>query len=138
MNLLAVAAVLFVFVRSAVAQPPNQSLHVSTVAVTVETLDPVQRWLVGRTDDGRHMTVVVDPSVSQFDNLRKGDRAVISFIEAVVVKLVPGAKLTNLTDTTATAQAKVVDPLARVQLQLTAVVTIDAVDRTAQTVLYRG
>jgi hypothetical protein len=124
--------------RGIVQPQTNESIHVSTITATVERLDRALRGLTCRMPDGSELPLIVDASVKLYDDLRVGDVIVIAVIDAVVVKVKPGAKLTNPTDTTEAARARVQDPLVQVTQQVTGVVTIEEIDRKAQTVVYKG
>ena len=121
-----------------VAQDPIQKVRVSTTVVTVDKVDSSTRGLVYVTPDGVRNSMTVAPDVKLFDELREGDVVLVHYIEALVATVKPGASLTLVTDTTAEAKAAVVDPGVRVDQQLTQVVTIDDINRTARTVTYHG
>jgi hypothetical protein len=120
------------------ALQPRESVRVSTMTVTVERVEPGGRGLVVRDQFGMLQAIAVDPAVTPVDGLAAGDVIVIDVIEAVVASLKPGASLTTFVDTTREEQARVTDPLVKIQQQLTAVVTIDEVNLAAQTVVYHG
>jgi hypothetical protein len=119
-------------------QQPTQSVRVTTVTVTVEKLEPATRGLVYRTQEGVINSLTVNPDVALYDELREGDLVVVHYIEAIVVKVAPGASLTNPTETTERAKAKVVDSGVKIEQQFTQVVTIDEIDPVARTIVYRG
>jgi hypothetical protein len=133
-----VIVLLIVTLASARAQPPNQSVLVSTSVVTVEKLERASRGLICRTPDGIAWAITVDRNVDLYDDLAEGDVIVVHYIDAVLVQLKPGAKLTNLKDITEDARGKVVDPAVRLDQQWTAVVTIDEIDAKANAVVYHG
>jgi hypothetical protein len=124
---------------AAASQPRNESVHVTTITATVERLHRAQRAIVCRLADGARHTLMVDEALAAaFDALQEGDAIEVAFIEALVVAVKPGARPTDVTDTTADARSRVVDPLVDLRQQLTAVVTIDTIDRHAGTVVYHG
>lgn len=120
------------------ARAQSQSVRVVTVTVTVENLEPSTRGLTYRTLEGVRNSLTVNPDVTIYDELREGDLVVVHFIDAVVLKVKPGAKLTNPADTTAEAKAAVTDPTVKVEQQLTQVVTIDEIDVPGRAVVYHG
>ena len=120
------------------AQELNQSVRVVTVTVTVESLEPSTRGLTYRTSEGVLNSLTVAPEVALYDEVRTGDVLVVNYIDAVVLKVTPGAKLTNFADTTEQAKTTVTDPGVKIEQQLSQVVTIDEIDVQARTVVYHG
>jgi Cu/Ag efflux protein CusF len=108
------------------------------VTVTVEGLEPSTRGLTYRTFEGVRNSLNVDPAVTLYDEVQVGDLLVVNYIDAVVLKVTPGAKLTNFADTTDQAKATVTDPGVRIEQQRSQVVTIDEIDVQARTVVYHG
>jgi hypothetical protein len=122
----------------AAPQDQNQSVRVTTVTGTVVELQRSTRGLTYRTQQGILNSLTVEPDVALYDEVEVGDVLVVSFIEAAVVKVKPGATLTTPTDTTEQAKATVTDPKVEVDQQLTQVVTIDDIDISGRTVVYHG
>jgi hypothetical protein len=124
--------------RAAAAQDQNQSVRVVSVTVTVEGLEPSTRGLTYRTSEGVRNSLTVAPEVALYDEVRVGDVLLVDYIDAIVLKFKPGAKLTNFEDSTERAKAAITTPGVRIEQQLSQVVTIDEVDVQARTVVYHG
>ena len=76
----------------------------------------------------------VDPAVKIFDDLEKGDVITVRYAQSVVVKVRPGAALSDARDVTAEAQKA---GNKQVIQQLTAVVTVEWIDPQGLSVEYR-
>jgi len=115
-------------------QAPNTVTRETTTVATVDRIDRSSRVLTAHSDGNVAHTLAVDPSVTAFDDLKVGDVITVRFIESVVVQVRPGAKLTELQDTTAAAQ-KAGD--ANVVQQQKRIVTIEDIDSQGLFVTYR-
>jgi len=125
---------------SASAQEPKTSVReFVALAGTVDRTDRISRLLTLRGDDGLAHSVYVPPEFTLFNELKSGDRVVTRLRESIVVSARPGLKPRLLTDTTAEAAKQprgAADP--KLTQQLTIVVTIESVDRTTQSVIYKA
>lgn len=124
---------------AAPAQEPKTSVReFVAVAGTVERIDRISRILTLSGDNTVAHGVYVPPEFTLFDELKPGDRVSARIRESVVVSARPGLKPRLPTDTTAEA-AKTPrgagDP--KLAQQLTAVVTIENIDRATQSVIYK-
>jgi hypothetical protein len=80
----------------------------------------------------------VPPEFTIFDDLKTGDRVAARIRESVVVSVRPGLKPQLPTDTTAeAARASGGTASPRIAQQVTAVVTIEAIDRTNNSIVYK-
>ena len=134
---LTLLAACVLLVPTAAQEPKQLSREFASVAGTVERVDRNSRLLTLRVDRDVTQTVYVPPDFKLFDELRAGDRVAARFRESVIVSARPGLKPQIPTDTTAEAKSRrgAADP--EVLQQLTTVVTIEDIDRTAQLVTYK-
>lgn len=124
---------LFVFAAASDAQTPNVVSHETVTTATVDQLDRSARTVTLRTKDNVTQSLVVDPSVKEFDSLKTGDRVTVKWVESAVVQVRRDAKLAEAHDST--EEARKADP-AVVQ-QLTAIVTVEDVDPQGLLITYR-
>ena len=117
----------------AAAQPPNVVTHETVTVATVDQIDHSARTVTLRTKDNTTQSLVVDPSIKEFDRLKKGDGVTVRWVESAVVQVRRGAKLVEPRDST--AEAKQAD--ATVVQQLTAVVIVEDVDAQGLFITYR-
>lgn len=92
--LIAVATLL-----AACAQPSPQAVatHDSELRAIIQTIDPVNREILLRADDGRVVSVVAGPDVANFDQLRPGDFVEAMFFESIAARMAaPGQELVTL------------------------------------------
>lgn len=117
------------------ASPP------ATVRETVVTakLDRIDKWtrtVTFKSPDGLVQVVAVPPELTIFDELRTGDLVRVRFRESYIVQVKPGARLEDVTDTTAAARAQRPNPEDQVLQQLTMTVRVDSVEPANGTVVY--
>ena len=118
----------------AATQSPNTSTRESTHTGTVDRIERSNRMVTFRLGSNVLKTVYVDPTITAFDELKVGDVVTVRYTESVVVQVRPGAKLTDVQDTTEQARTAGDD---RVLQQLKTVVTIDEIDPQGLFVTYR-
>jgi hypothetical protein len=106
-----------------------------TLVATVERINLRTRVLTVKNEDGAVQDVLVDPAVKNLSDLRVGDAITVRYVESIVVRVRPGARLGTEKDTTATARRG--EGGANVEQQSQAVVTIDHIDADRQVVTYR-
>lgn len=116
------------------AQSPNTVRREDTMSGTVERINRQDRTVVLRTSASTTRQVYVEPAVTILDDLRVGDLVTVRYIESVVADVRPGAKLSNVQDTTEQARKAGGDDVYE---QLRAVVTIENIDSQGLFVTYR-
>ena len=127
-----------VLLALASAQEPKTSVREAVaLSGTVERIDRASRLLTLKGDDTHMHSVYVPPDFKLFDELKAGDRVIGRVRESIVVSARPGLRPKPMTDTTAEAAKTRGAEDPKVTQQLTAVVTIEAVDRTTQQVIYK-
>lgn len=123
----------------AVPQEPKVSVReFVSLAGTVERIVRSSRTLTLKVDGRFTQSLYVPPEFKIFDELKTGDKVVARIRESVVVSARPGLKPRLATDTTAEA-AREAGRTANAQIsqQVTAVVTIDNIDRTNNWITYK-
>jgi hypothetical protein len=95
LNLTALALCSGVFALPAKAQPvPTTVQQVITSVATVESVDRSSREVLLSAPSGDLVTVVAGPQVRNFDKIRAGDQVVVSYQQAIGVRLsTPGGTL---------------------------------------------
>jgi len=118
------------------AQAPAQNVVTteSTVTATVDRIERSSRVLTLRSAGNVLRTVYVDPSVKTFDALKTGDVITVRYVESVVVRVRPGAALSDARDLTAEAQKAGKEQVIQ---QARAVVTVERIDPQGHSLEYR-
>ncbi len=117
----------------AAAQTSNVVTHETVTTATVDRIDQSARTVTLRTKDNTTQSLVVDPSVKEFDGLKTGDRVTVTWVESAVVQVRRGAKLAEVRDST--EEAKKADPT--VVQQVRGIVTVEDVDPQGLFITYR-
>lgn len=108
---------------------------------TIEKVIPDSQKVWIRTDDGRTLTVTVTPDVN-LNNLREGDRVSATFFQSVALDVHPPTaeeRKNPLTiEQTLIPPPPGVNPQAGGIRQIRALITIDKVNKSEQTVLVTG
>ena len=135
---LALLAVWLLLIPSPAQEPKVSVREFVSLAGTVDRIDRGSRTLTLRVDSRSTQSLYVPPEFTVFDQLNTGDRIVAKIRESVVVSTRPGLKPQLPADTTAAA-ARAAGGAANPQItqQLTAVVTIDSIDRTNNWITYK-
>jgi len=119
-------------------QPAVSERVVLDGTAKVDRIDISTRSITVRSAANQLFSVYVDPQVQVFRELKVGDTIRIRIVDAVVVAVVPNARLTVPTDTTADARRNRAAADPEVMQQLKMVVTIESVDAVKQTVTYKA
>jgi hypothetical protein len=131
-SLLAVLTASLLLIPAAAQEPKTSVREIVTLAGTVERVDRSSRTLTLTIDNSFRQSLYVPPQFKVFDELKPGDRVEARIRESVVVSARPGLKPRLPADTTADDARK-----AQLSQQLTAVVTIENIDRTTNWVTYK-
>jgi len=118
----------------ALAQAPNVVTNETTVKATVDRIERSIRVVTLRQEGNVFQSIYVDPKVAGFDDLKVGDIVTVRYVESVIVRVRPGAALTDLRDST--EEAKKAGKGDVIQQQQ-ATVTIEEVDPQGLSVIYR-
>jgi hypothetical protein len=120
------------------AQEPKTSVReFVALSGTVDRIDRSSRILTLKVG-AIAQSVYVPADFKLFDELKIGDQVTARVRESVIVAARPGAKPKIVTDTTAAAaKTRGDNPDSQLLQQVTAVVTIETVDRQTQLVTYK-
>jgi Cu/Ag efflux protein CusF len=133
--LVASALIVALFVPALSAQSPKTQTAAVTETFTIVAIDQANRIVTLKHKDGYVDSVYAGPEVQRFNELKVGDTVTFKYYESVVYQIQkPGA-----TPPPAGAQAGVVrnagpKPGGTVSRQMTAVVTITAIDMSVPSV----
>ena len=116
------------------APTTNTSLRESTTTATVDRLERSSRVVTLRSKDNVYQTVVVDKTVTDFDDLKVGDVVTVRYTESLIVEVRPDAKPGPIQNTTSAARSGGNEHAVE---QLKAVVTIESIDPQGLFVTYR-
>jgi hypothetical protein len=138
---IAIASVAAGVLAACAHQPPEPLVKGDLVqqTATVESVDLPTRMVSLRNEDGRQSSVVVDPEVRNLDQVRVGDRVVVSFFEGVAAQVkAPGTGVKDVEETTNAVRAKPGErPAGAVGSTVKATVKIESVDTSFNTVSFR-
>lgn len=126
----------------ALAQPaPVNVVNTQTITAKVESIDLSERMVELRADD-RSVTVQVPPEVRNLAQLKVGDTVVVQYYEAlaaVLQKKGEGTAVGVIDATTGTARTPAGKrPGAAVANKVTTTIVIEAVDRPAHALTFKG
>jgi Cu/Ag efflux protein CusF len=111
-----------------------------TLTATVEAVDGAKRQVTLKGPKGNVATVDVGEQVKNFPQIQVGDNVVVKYYEAVALRLVPPGEATpgaGATGAAATAQPGQ-KPAALGAREVTATVTVEAIDLKAGTATVKG
>jgi len=125
----AIAAVALILVAgSAFAQKPVSKAEVVTETATIVAIDSTNRVITLKTQDGLTDTIVAGPEVKRFAELKVGDKVTFRYYESIVYAIQqPGAK-PPAPEAAALVRGAGPKPGGTLSEQMTAIVTIKAID----------
>jgi ribosomal 50S subunit-recycling heat shock protein len=114
--------------------------RVVTVTATVEAIDVAKRLVTLKGPKGNVITVTVGERVKNLPQVQVGDQVVVKYYEALAFRVLkPGEATPSASATGATATAQPGQKPAGVEArEVTVTVTIEALDRKASTVTFKG
>jgi len=125
-------AMTFVFTTARVlaqVKPAMTQGEAITESFTITAIDFKNRLITLKDKDGLSETIVAGPEVQRFDALKVGDVVTFRYYESLVTQIVkPGATAQAPTDKSAVVRTEGTKPGATVSRQMTATVTIEALD----------
>ena len=113
---------------TAFAQKPVSQGAVVTETAVIEAIDSTSRLITLKVEDGTIETIVAGPDVLRFNELKVGDKVTFKYYESIVYAIQqPGAK-PPAAESAALVRGQGARPGGTLSQQLTAVVTIKAID----------
>jgi hypothetical protein len=125
--------------QPAPAQPPSfLAEQVAEATATVTALDPANRLISLKTDDGRELTVEAGEEVRNFSQIEVGDEVTVQYYQALAAEVTKAeASDDDRAEVLLGARAPEGDkPAGAIGTVHTAIVTIDSVDTGANTVSF--
>jgi hypothetical protein len=140
MILVLTALVAVVCVPAALAGQAKSKTETAATTVTIVAIDQANRLVTVKGKDGYTESIYAGPDVKRFNDLKVGDKITVRYHESVVVEVrKPGdaAPVSRGGDTTVTRSTGPT-PGATVSRQMTAIVTIHAMDLQVPSVTIKG
>ena len=110
-----------------------------TLSGTVETIDQAKRMLNIKQADGSFETAEVPPSVKRFDELKVGDKVLVTFNKTVSARLKPPGEAAVDTGKQGSTMWQEMRPGGTAVMgQRTFTATVSAVDKSASTIALVG
>ena len=126
-GLVSAAIVVLAAVAGAAQKPVTQGVAVTETFV-IEAIDTATRTVTLRDSDGNVESVVCGPEVERFNQLKKGDKVTLRYYESIVYAIKPpGSGPTGASGTAGVVRTPD-KPGGTISQQLTAVVTVTALD----------
>ncbi len=126
---IAIALVAVVVLPAAGRQKTIGAVGTATATATIQSIDPTNRLVTLKFDDGTVNTVSAGPEVRRFDELKVGDKVTFQYQEAAVVQVKkPGEASSGLSAQAGIARGTGPKPSGAIAEQVNATVTVDAVD----------
>jgi ribosomal 50S subunit-recycling heat shock protein len=121
-------------------QPTVKRSRLTTLTATVEAIDVAKRLVTLKGPKGNVVTVKVDERVKNLPQVQVGDQVVVKYYEALAFRvLAPGEVAPSPSATGAAAKAAPGEkPAAVGAREVTATVTVEAIDHKASTVTFKG
>ncbi|HTU01597.1 MAG TPA: hypothetical protein VMG58_07260 [Candidatus Sulfotelmatobacter sp.] len=122
------------------AQPTVKRARIVTATATVEAIDVPNRLVTLKGPKGNVMTLAVDEHVKNLPQVEVGDKVTVKYYEALALRvLAPGEAASSPSATGALATAQPGEkPAAVGGHQVTATVTVEALNKKAGTVTFKG
>jgi hypothetical protein len=130
----AVAAVLLFTSATVLAQKPVSVADVVTATFTIEAIDHTTRILTLKAADGTTDDVLCGPDVQRFDALKVGDKVTFRYHESLVTAISHTGTASKAPSSAAVTRTPGAMPGGTIAQQMTAVVTINAIDTKAPSV----
>ena len=116
----------------------QEVLTSATIHATVTKINVKTRQVTLRTSDGQTHDIVVDSAVKNLSQVKTGDVVTVNYVESLAWELVKGATPSaGITEASAMARRDSI-PGAAVAHEVTATVTIVAIDTAAPSVTFKG
>jgi len=132
------AAAVFAFGPQLSARQAMNLGDVKTVSATIEAIDHDARLVTLKAEDGRMETIYVPPTVERFAALKVGDTVTFRYHESIVLQVrKPGDPSTPPPPAAALVRAPGEKPGGTLSQQITATVTVVAVDLEAPSITVR-
>ena len=134
---IATLAVLFVAPAAMHAQKPVSAAAVITETFSIEAIDSATRTVTLKDKDGLLTDVVCGPEVQRFDALKVGDKVTFRYHESVVSTIRRPGAAAKAPGSAAVTRTPGTTPGGTIAQQMTAVVTLEAIDAKVPSVTIR-
>ena len=128
LNIASVAVAALLMGSPASAQKPVSSGDVITETFTIEAIDSTARVVTLKDKDGNLEDLLCGPEVQRFDALKVGDRVTFKYYESVVSALRRPGTPARPAESSGVTRIPGTKPGGTVSAQVTATVTIQAID----------
>jgi hypothetical protein len=137
-----VVAIAAALVLAACPAPPPKPISRDSLiqkTATVESINLPSRLVTLRGEDGGGFTVVVDPVVKNLDQVKEGDKLVVSYYEGLAAEVKkPGEGVQGVETEVASVKAPPgAKPAGGAGVTLRTTVTIESVDTSFNTVTFK-
>lgn len=124
----------------AVEKPGILEAVVTTIEATVEEVDHNSRKVTLKGPEGKTVTIEADERVKNLSQVEVGDLVTVEYVEAVAIQVfAPGEMTPGIKAVTAAGSAKPGEkPAGVVMKEITAVATINAIDKANSLVTLAG
>jgi len=122
------AAAVLLLASSALAQKPVSMADSVTATFTVDAIDHANRIVTLKAEDGTFDDVYCGPEVQRFDALKVGDKVSFRYHESLVTSLKHSTAPPKAPASAAVTRTPGAAPGGTIARQMTAVVTLDAID----------
>ena len=127
-----------VFAAPALAQKPVSIAEAITESFTIEAIDHSARIVTLKDKDGLLEDVLCGPDVQRFDALKVGDRLTFQYRESLVTAVRRPGAAARPADAVSVTRTPGTAPGGTIARQMTAVVTIEAIDAKVPSVTVRA
>jgi Cu/Ag efflux protein CusF len=121
----------------AAAQKPTNQTEVISATFTITAIDSASRLVTLKDKDGATQEIVCGPEVQRFDQLKVGDKVTFRYYESVATAIRRSGSAPPTTASEGVTRTPGVKPGGTIAQQLTATVTIEAIDLKIPSVTVR-
>jgi Cu/Ag efflux protein CusF len=133
-----VAALLSVPPAAWAAQKPVSIADVATATFTIDAIDHTTRIVTLKDKDGISHDVLCGPDVKRFDALKVGDKVTFRYHESLVSAIRKPGSAPAAAATSGVTRSEGTKPGGSISQQMSATVTIEAIDANVPSVTVKG
>jgi len=121
----------------AAAQKPTNTAEVVSATFTITAIDAASRLVTLKDKDGASQQIVCGPEVQRFDQLKVGDKVTFRYYESIATAIRRAGSAPLAPASAGVTRTPGVKPGGTIAEQLTATVTIEAIDPKVPSVTVR-
>jgi hypothetical protein len=122
---------------SSATPEPFATSQLKKASTTIQAINQSDRHLVVLGADGERHVIEAGPAVRNFDEVRPGDRVVVSYYEGIVAEVKPKGEGSQSSTTAKARTPSDTLPAGAVSRNVAATVHVDSVDAASNTITFK-